>query len=224
MPEFLLDIIMTLSILLGLAGIFVFKRFTKFEKYIGYYFILVAVFEVIASILIKVFDSDNNLLGLHVYTLLEFIILGLFFNHVFKELDTKLPIKLLLAIGSLLILANSLFVQPLTEFPSFSRTGVDSFILVFSMSFFILLILKDYDSKLFRPSIFFVGALLVKSALSSIIYLFSNQIMNMEVQLRDNLWMMRTVINLLAVGVMIYSVYLIYRRNQELKSQEIAIN
>jgi len=200
------------SIILGLLSILFLNRLDSYNRFIGYYAILVGVFETIAHV-IKSILHMNNLQGLHLYTLLEFIILSQFFYLILKKLELKIPIKIIIFLGSFLIIFNSLFLQPLSNFPSNSRLGVEIFIIAMCITVYILLLKNIKEKKIFQASIIFISAIFLKSSLSSVLYLFSNSIMRMEPPLRDQLWGFRGFINLISIIMIFMAFVLILRQS-----------
>ncbi len=86
-------------------------------KWFTYYLSLSLSTELIAKVIAN--SGENNLQLLHLYTLLEFIIISIFYKKVLvKEAGFQKWINYILGIGSVLIIANSLFLQPLTAFNS----------------------------------------------------------------------------------------------------------
>lgn len=207
-----LDGVLFTSITIGLLSLIFLSRLKKHEKYLGYYAILIAFFESLARILKSNFKI-NNLLGLHIYTLLEFFILVIFFFYILKKLDFKLPIKKIIIIGGLLIISNSIFFQPFHVFPSNSRIAVEFFIILLCIFYLVLMIKYTRKKNSYKPINLFISAILVKSSFSSVLYLFSNSIMKMQTELRDQLWTFRVFINLVATILIMMAIVTIIKRS-----------
>jgi len=217
LKQLLLDSVLVSSIILGLIGALSLSRPTDYKKYIGYYAILVAIFETLAVVLMKVFMTSNYE-GLHLYTFLEFILINLYFHQLFSKFNIKTPLKLLLSIGCILIIYNSIFIQTFKVIPSNSRASVDFFIIVFSLAFYIFMIKNIDEKKKFKSSIFFITAIFIKASISIVIYLFSNSILQMQPLLRDQLFTFIIIINIVAIVLLFISLIIIIKNkiNQRL--------
>ena len=213
LKQLLLDSVLISSIILGLLSLVTLSRLIGSEKYIGFYAIMISFFEWFAHIMVKVFQT-SNLGGLHLYTLLEFILLSLFFYNLFKKFRITIPIKWIIGIGSAAIIANTIFLQSFNVMPSNSRTAVDFLIIAFCLFFYILLIKNLDEKRKFKPAIYFVTAIFIKSSLSSVIYLFSNSIMKMQPALRDQLWCFRVFINIVAIVLILISLLIILKKGK----------
>ncbi len=86
-------------------------------KWFTYYLSISFCIQIIAKSL--GINKIPNLPLLHLYSLLEFIIISIFYKKVLvEETGFQKWINYILGIGSVLIIANSLFLQPLTAFNS----------------------------------------------------------------------------------------------------------
>lgn len=156
-----------------------YKYFNASDKKIGYYVILALVFELIATVSAKL--VENNLPGLHLYTILEFIILTFFFNEAFKLLKCKFRLKPILLLGSILIVINSLFIQSIFIYNSHSKSFVELYIIVCCIYiFYLILTNKEVNYFKIRSTVYFTNALLLKSSVSIIIYLYNNELIKLS--------------------------------------------
>jgi hypothetical protein len=79
-------------------------------------------------------QASNNLFLLHIYTLLEFLAWSYFFYQLFRNQDwvrTKLP--WLVGIGVILIVANTVFLEPVTGFNSNAKTFVQAILIFYAV-------------------------------------------------------------------------------------------
>lgn len=77
----------------------------------------------------------NNLPLLHVYTLLEFVLLSLFYRALLQELKFRYWTHLIV-IGAMLIMLNSIFLQPLTSFNSIAKTFTQLMYIGYALTYF----------------------------------------------------------------------------------------
>lgn len=175
LTELLTNVVVSTSFIL--AGLFIFynKLFNRQEKIFGYFLVLNVVFEIIAWASPYIFIEQNNLPGLHLYTLLEFILITLFAASNFEKLQ-GLPANIILIAGSLLIIANSIWIQDIYIFNSISITAVKIFTSVISILFFFkVLSSKKYSIVETRPSVYFFTAIFLNACTSMIWYMYSNK-------------------------------------------------
>jgi len=161
----------------------------------------------------------NNLPGLHLFTILQFILLVLFFSRVLQEYLVDFLWKLVLIIGSLLILANSIFIQSIFTFNSYSKTVVELAIILASISYFVKLMLSDKIKDHNVVLTYFVTAVFVNASVSILIHLFSNSIMQMEQEFLTQLWNVRTMVNILTQFIILYGIYLVITRERKLQNR-----
>lgn len=161
----------------------------------------------------------NNLPGLHLFTILQFILLVLFFSRVLQKYLVDFLWKIVLIIGSLLILANSIFIQSIFEFNSYSKTVVELAIILASMFYFVKLMLSDIIKDHNVVLTYFVTAVFVNASVSILIHLFSNSIMQMEQEFLTQLWNVRTMVNILTQFIILYGIYLVITRERKLQNR-----
>ena len=216
MNTILIDTTIILSIILAVLSVLIFSKLNKTQKVFAGYLILSAVFELIAyfSTEPKVFEFlidqgvKNNLPGLHLFTLCQFLVLGYFFHLLLKIINVEVPIKLILGIGILLIIGNSVFLQSIWVYNSYSKTLVEAFIVICSLLYFFKVLNLEKEDIKNRPNHFFVMAVFIAAALSSLFYLFSNEIMRMDIDLIENIYSIKTIILILSQGAIFYGLYL----------------
>ena len=75
----LFDSIIFISALSSIAVILLLQKFQNVDKIFGYSILLTGLFEIIAKVTL-LFDVKNNLPGLHLYTLLDFVVISWFFK------------------------------------------------------------------------------------------------------------------------------------------------
>lgn len=200
-----------------LAFLFLVKRlsFSRIEKQFGYYIALGGLFEVLARISSEFFQLKNNLPGLHLYTLLEFLLLGLFFGLTFKSKGVNFPLKKILIAGGLLIIFNSIFIESIFVYNSNSKTGVNIFYLAscFYYYYLSLNISNGQTDEKGRPERFFVASILIKTSPSIFYYLFSNYIMTLDKDIAISLSYLHIFGNLLALLFVLLGFIKILQRN-----------
>ena len=223
----LLHTVVFLTLLVGFISILYYRRFGSVEKFFVYYIWMSAFFELFAmsvnlesvnNVLVD-YGWKNNLPGLHLFTILQFILLVLFFSRVLQKYLVDFLWKIVLIIGSLLILANSIFIQSIFEFNSYSKTVVELAIILASMFYFVKLMLSDIIKDHNVVLTYFVTAVFVNASVSILIHLFSNSIMQMEQEFLTQLWNVRTMVNILTQFIILYGIYLVITRERKLQNR-----
>jgi hypothetical protein len=108
-------------ILIPLAiGALRFRHLAVASRRVWYYLLLTGLFE-FASLVLW-FRQINNVALVHLYTLIEFTIISLYFYAVFRVRSRRHIVLIVLAVFALACVLNSLFLQPLQTFPSNTRS------------------------------------------------------------------------------------------------------
>jgi hypothetical protein len=199
MIDILLSGVTAITLITALFFLFNYSKFGPAPKAFGYYLVLRAIFEVLASMLME--GGSNNLPYLHLYTLFEFLFLMYFFSRVFVPGRSW---ALAAGIGGLIIILNSLFVQDINEFNSYSKSLVClTFILMSIYTLFKIFgrynrdVMDAYAVKLF------CYGLLINLAGSFTLYLFSNLIVLLSLETQQALWVVNVILNIITMVIFI---------------------
>ncbi len=141
--------------ILGAIGsiyfIFNYKYFSVLGRIIGWFVCFTFLCESIGNYYA---DLDiNNLFVLHIYTLGAFFFGGLFFNKLFRLLKWNYLKGWYIIIGGLLILFNSIFIQDITTYNSYSKTSSQLIIIVLCIIAYVLMMIREYPLRDIRPVI-----------------------------------------------------------------------
>ena len=203
----LINIIILISTLIGILVIYFYKEFNNSEKTFALFLIFNALFEIIAWFTINVLKIENNLLGLHVYTFIEFICIGIFAIVNLRTLN-GLTGKILLGLGSVLIIANSIFLQDIYSFNSNSIASVKVFTIITSIIFFYdVLSSKSHSISEKRPTVYFFTAIFLNACTTIIWYLYSNEMMIMEMNMWLQLESLKLTSSIIASVIVLTGVY-----------------
>ncbi len=217
------DLTIILTIGVSLVCIFLYPKFDRVEKKFAHYVILGAIFEIIAFSLVYLYKKgilqnlgmENTLPGLHLYTLLQFIFLCIFFHRLLVRYKLTIPLYLSLAIGSVLIISNTLFIQGIYEYCSFSKVGVELFILICSVIYFLKVISTKKISRNEKGITLFVSAVFVNAGMTILIHLFSNEMLVLDKNMSFLFWTFRAFINMSTQLIILYGVYLIAFKGED---------
>lgn len=106
-------------------------------RYLGMYLVLNLIIQLAASWIAYYADTPNNLPLLHLNTLLEFIFFSLFFREVYIDvLIFKRYFGWWLGGGSLLLMANSFFWEPIWGFNTVAKAAVQLCLIAYVILYF----------------------------------------------------------------------------------------
>ncbi len=83
--------------------------------------------------------SINNLHALHIYTVLEFVLIGWYYYYNLPDIISKKSILICIVLFSIFSILNSLFIQPINTYNSYAR-GIEILLII---SFSILFYMKN---------------------------------------------------------------------------------
>lgn len=199
-----------------LAGMFLLfrKSFNRQEKIFGYFLVLNVVFETIAWSSSNIFTVKNNLPGLHLYTLLEFLFVLWFSSKNLPILKEGLTAHITV-IGSAFIVDNSLLEQNIFTYNSISVSAVKIFTIAMSILFFYrILSTKKYSIVETRPSVYFFTALFLNSCTSMTWYMYSNDMLKLGRNLSSQLNVIKNSAALLAGLIIFTGIFYIIKRKE----------
>lgn len=150
------------------------KYLTNELKYIWYFILLGTFFEILSRTLLYM-KVRNTLPFLHLYTTLEFIIIGLFYHRYFGSFFPRklLPIVICMFVGFAII--NAFFIQKLNNFNTYA-SGLEG-ILVIGLSilcFYKMLIELDTRNPTKQPTFWINSGFLFYFAGNIFIFILSN--------------------------------------------------
>lgn len=158
--------------------------------------------EVISKIMAD--EGVENLFLFHVNAILEYSLLVLFFDSLLKSSGYR-GIYFMLFPGILAILINTLFIQKIDMFNSYSLTMISLATVLICIYYFILLsdMVLSLDKKIFQAIV--VGSIFVIHSSSLVPLLFGNFLVTMEHNTQVIVWILRACIILVVKIIMIYA-------------------
>ena len=218
LPDFFQYIIVQSTIINVIIAIALHSNFNVYEKRFSIYIYVICFFEVLAFVTRDI----NNLPGLHVFTLSQFCVTTLFFGKLFNVLKIAFDDIVVVAIGTLLILANSIFIQSVYKYNSYSKSLVEAYIVGACIVLFIQLIKNSkIDRATLQPSVTFLSALFIQAGAALIFYAFINEILDMQEDFYINaLFDFKLIIDLIVYLSITYGLYQVFSRSK-IKSREI---
>ncbi len=193
-------IIGIIAFLTALIALYLFPRLIFSLKLLCIYVVIASSSETVAMALVDV--GKPNIFTYHFYVFFEFFFLSIFFYQEFRRNGKTLPLIPILIGGTSLIIANTIFLQPLDTFNSYSATLVSLLMLVYCIYYFMLSLENSNESNLFNTLKWIVTSIFLFHCVSIVVLLFSNMIMKMEDVYNSAIWFTRSII-LLAIKLII---------------------
>jgi hypothetical protein len=142
-------------------------------KIIWFYLLITAVISTAATIIGRVFHI-NNMPLLHLFTLIEGLMLIWFYRYLFNESKKKWFFILQIAFGTFCIL-NALFFQSIYLYSSYTRYAESIICILFALKYFAELAQSDIK-PLKLPAFYFNTGIFLYFSGSFILFIFSNLI------------------------------------------------
>lgn len=142
-------------------GIFKYRQFNKSLRFIFYFVTFGTITEILTRIIIYM-GVTNTLPITHIYLMIEFLILGLFFTHILRDIVRKRLMLGLILLFEAYCLVNTLFLQSIYEYPSIPQSVSKILLVSFSILFFYKVMIETSVPNLWKePLIFINGAILI---------------------------------------------------------------
>jgi hypothetical protein len=216
----LLNSTVVISVLTAIIFIVKYKFFTSLIKHFGLFVILGAATEFVTLILARL--GIPNLFLLHIFSPFEFLIIGFFFIKLFRLFNKNLLNEVLIYIGTILIIFNSVFIQPLSEYNSFARTSLHLFFMGCCFIGFYLFTIQSYNFKDRGGVKIILMALLLKYSGSMFLYLFSKQIGTLDVVTQRVIWIVNPSLNFISQAIILVAFIQILLASQRRENDELS--
>lgn len=207
----LINTSISLSVILAILGLINFKK-SPIGLRLLTIMLLVSAFCELASSYYRM--QGNNLFVLHIFTFLEFTIVGFAFQIIYKQFKKNIPLTAFVIIGAILIVLNSIFLQDTSTFNSYSYTFDSLFILAASLYYFTLTL--EQPSKLIheKVTLAIIVYLFVFHSVDLIFFCFVNEIMEVSRESLGHLQGFRSYV-LLCMRIYLLYYLVIYTRSNK---------
>jgi len=179
----------------------------KLERRLGHIVLWNLLIEIGARLLS--YSGHSNLLLLHLYTLGEFLLFTRFYRALLPKriLGTR-SYRGILAVGSLLIVANTIFLEGPFGFNSNAKTLVHLVILVYTMLYFAYFNFESSDQyRRLQPLLAINSAVLIYYAASLFIWMFTAYALTQGTPLPREFWLFNVSLNLLYQLVIFFALW-----------------
>lgn len=193
--SFLSPIILLISVLIYLAK---YNRLPSLIKTLGIFLLISIATEIFSKYLS--FLKVNNLFLLHIFTLLEFISWSLFYKLLFKEKEEVQKYSWYFIITvSLLIIINTMFIEPYTGFNSNAKSLVQIILISYAIYYFFRSFgVVDFSQPINKAISFINFAVVLYYSGSLFIFMFSRFLMSDNVSniIQEGFWLLNALLNL----------------------------
>lgn len=163
-------------LLLTLSIGFIRLKYLKNElKFIWYFILLGAFSELLTRSLSYFYPKLNTLPGLHLYTILEFITVGLFYQTYFGNFFNRKILPLIIVTFVTLAIINGIFIQGIFNFNTYASGLEGILIIILSLlCFYKMLIELDTRNPTKQPIFWINSGFLFYFAGNLFIFILSN--------------------------------------------------
>ncbi|MEO9482280.1 MAG: hypothetical protein ABJG47_02495 [Ekhidna sp.] len=163
----------------GIYTILIYKKLPREMKYFSWFVFVSFVVQVIASIFY--YNKENNLPLLHIYTVVGFVCLMIFYNQIFDGLIKPMILWVLAAVFVVYSILNSIFIQDIYTFNSYALSVEAVIIIILSLTTFVFLmndIVKEKRIAVIKSISWINAGLFIYYSSSLLVFYFGNMIIN----------------------------------------------
>ncbi len=167
------------TFIVGIYTMVIYKKLPREMKYFSWFIFVSFTVQVIASILF--YNSENNMPLLHIYTVVGFVCLIIFYNQIFDGLIKPKILWILAAVFVLYSIVNSIFVQDIYTFNSYALSVEAVIIIILSLTTFVFLmndIVKERRMAIIKSISWINAGLFIYYSSSLLVFYFGNMIIN----------------------------------------------
>ncbi len=175
--------------------------------------------QILAHIIANLFG--NNMFLLHLYTLFEFIFISLFYKEIlFSNYKFPRSINYIIGLTVLMIIANSIFFEPITGFNSNAKGLTQIIIISYAIGYFFNRISVDEVKKnlvLNRIN----AAIVLYYAGSLFIFIFAKFLMENSLTMNKYFWKFNALLYLIfQILILIATWRIVFPKVKEIKSED----
>lgn len=169
------------TFIVGVYTIIIYKKLPREMKYFSWFIFVSAIVQAVASILF--YNKENNLPVLHIYTVVGFLFLINFYNHIF---DGLIRPRILWTLGVLFVtysIINSIFIQDIYTFNSYALSVQAVLIIILSLTTFAFLmndIVRERRIGIINSLSWINAGLFIYYSSSLLVFYFGNMINSMS--------------------------------------------
>ncbi len=181
------------SVVFAIFSILVYNKTNKVFHLFLVYIIMGGSFDLVSTFFFE--KKMNNLKFFHLYTLLEFVILSVFIRNFLEVMKPKFDLQKAYLPAVVFIIINSLFIQGLDIYNSYSAAL--SSILILGYCIYTFYLLLDFQmSKIYISFKWIVIGVFINHIVTLIVMLSSNVVLNISSDYRIIIWIIKTIVGL----------------------------
>nr|WP_319502094.1 hypothetical protein [uncultured Draconibacterium sp.] len=143
-------------------GIYRYKHLDKSLRLFLYFVVYGTVTEIVSRIVIRygliIYNGETNTLPItHLYLLAEFLILGLFYSHILKDILQKRVIITLVVLFVVYCIINTLFLQSIFTYAAFPHALSKILLVGFSILFFYKVMIDASIPNLWKEPLVYIN-------------------------------------------------------------------
>jgi hypothetical protein len=199
--ELVIQLIQWVVAISSILGVVVYYYLNTTNRIYIIYMLLGSIIELVATSFSRV--GRNNLVFIHLDTLLSFIVLTLFFANMFSIAKDR-NLKLVLLTGASLIIINSICFQPITTYNSHTLTAVGAYIIGCCLYYFYRFIdqLQTNTQDIFTK--YAVWSIFVLHIISIVVFILGNSLLEVENPAQAIIWFVRALIMLFIKAMILF--------------------
>ena len=172
------------------------RSYPKELKVITLHLIAIAILGTYGAILWG--QKKNNLPVLHVYTMVEFSTIMLFYQAVFRETIQKKWILLLIGIFVTFCLVNALFIQSWEIFNTYPRTLESIIVIGCSLYYYHKITRQSLYVQIEKSPVFWINtAFFIYFSGGFLLFTLSNYIQPLNLEIRMLVWQFHAVLSII---------------------------
>ena len=194
-----------ISIMPLLVAVFRIRKLTVIQKLLAIAVLWGTLIQEVANYLGEIFN--NNLAINHLYHFFDFLLLSMLFMYALRGRWNKYLIPVISSLVLGFSIVNSLFIQSLNTFDSYSATLGSTVLIFYSVSYFYLLLKGNLTEDLGSSPMFWAAAgILIYHSGSLVIQFSGNYLLPKSQEIQTIIWGIHAVFNI--IRYLIYAIAL----------------
>jgi len=153
------------------AGIITFKKNTTANRILTVHIGLAAVFTAVSAVMW--YKHQNNLPLSHVYTVLEFVFLSVYYSLVYPDRQMKTTIRIVVLLFVVFAVLNVLYLQDIYQYNTYARSVQAFIMMVYGLGGYFMVL--QQKNTIYNTSFFWINTgYLVYFSVSLFLFMLNN--------------------------------------------------
>ncbi|SHF18784.1 hypothetical protein SAMN04488522_102372 [Pedobacter caeni] len=172
------------------------RSYSKELKLITLYLLSIAVIGIYSAYLWK--NLQNNLPVLHIYTMIEFTTIMLFYQYIFKDYIAKSRFWILIAVFLIFCLLNATYIQKWTIFNTYPRTLESIIVIGSSLYYYYKITKQSLYIQIEKSPVFWINtAFFIYFSGSFLLFTVSNYILPYSFEFNMMVWQFHAFLSII---------------------------